>query len=197
MAALHLTIGDWNLQHGTPGRCISVLVPPNLRPPQWRQDTVGNFSVTARVSTTRRERASPAATLKAIAAQTARNQRTRTGVALIAALERADLLALWAKQSIVVLQPLTANRLLDTAMLSNLGRLDEAPSFGPDAGETLELWFSTPARSPLSLCLGAVTVGGRLRLTFRYPRRVFSPDAARRFADCYRDHVRSVADSCL
>jgi len=195
MAALHLAIGDWNLQHGTPGRRIGVLVPANLRPAQWREEAIGNFSVTARVSTNRRERAAPASALKAITAQTSRNKRTRTGIALIAALQRAGLLPLWAKQSIVVLQPLTGNRLVDTAMLCDLGWMDEAPSFGSDVGETVELWFSTPARSPLSLCLGAVTVGGRLHLTLRYPHRLFSPDAARRFAECYLGHLRLVADS--
>ncbi len=192
LAALHLAIGDWNLEHGTPGRRIGVLVPANLRPPEWRQETVGNFSVTARVSTNRRERAGTASALKAVSAQTTRNKRTRTGIALIAALERAGLLPLWAKQSTVVLQPLTGNRLVDTAMLGYLGRL-EAPSFGPDAGEVVQLWFSTPARSPVTLCVGAVTVGGRLHLTFRYPHRVFGADAARRFAACYLEQLRLVA----
>lgn len=195
MAALHLAIGDWNLQHGTPGGRIGVLVPADLRPQAWRQDAIGNFSVTARVSTNRRERSGPASALKAITAQRSRNKRTRTGIALIAALERSGLLPLWAKQSSVVLQPLTGNRLVDSALLSNLGWLEEAPSFGPGAGETVELWFSTPARSPLSLCVGAVTVAGRLHLTFRYPHRLFGPDAVRRFAGCYLDHLRLVADS--
>ena len=195
LAALHRAIGDWNLQHDTPARGIGVLVAANLRPADWRKDAVGNFSVTARLSTRRRDRADSASALKAITAQTHRNKRTRTGLALIAALERAGMLALWAKQSIVVLQPLTAHHLVDTALLCDLGWLDEAPSFGPEAGETVDLWFSTPARSPLSLCLGAVTVGGRLHLTFRYPHRLFGADAARRFADCYLDHLRLVADS--
>lgn len=195
MAALHMAIGDWNREHGAPGRRIGVLVPANLRPDQWPPEAIGNFSVTARVSTNRRERRRPAAALDAVNAQRARNKRTRTGVALIAGLRRASLLALWAKQSAVVLQPLTGNRLVDSAMLCDLGWIDDAPSFGPDAGETSELWFSAPARSPLSLCIGAVTAGGRLHLTLRYPHRLFGPDAARRFADCYVDHVRRVADS--
>lgn len=192
MAALHLAIGDWNARHGAPARRIGVLVHADLRPAQWREHPVGNFSVTARMSTRRADRADPGTALAKITRLVARNKRTRTGVALIAALERANLLALWAKQSIVVLAPLTANHSVDTTVLCNLGRLDEAPSFGP-AGETLELWFSTPARASLSLSVGAVIVGGRLHLTFRYPHRLLGPDAARRFADCYVAHLRSVA----
>ena len=194
MAALHLAIGDWNGRHGAPPRRIGVLVHADLRPAHWREHLVGNFSVTARMSTRRADRADPGTALATITRLVARNKRTRTGVALIAGLERASMLALWAKQSIVVLAPLTANHAVDTTVLCNLGRLDEAPSFGP-AGDALELWFSTPARAPLSLCLGAVIVGGRLHLTFRYPHRLFGPDSARRFADCYVAHLRSVADA--
>ena len=90
---------------------------------------------------------------------------------------------------------MTGNRLVDTAMLAHLGWLEKAPSFGPDGGETLEIWFSVPARAPLALCIGAVTVAGRLHLTFRYPRRLFSPDAVRRFAECYLTNIRHMAES--
>lgn len=195
MAGLHLAIGQWNLEHGTPGRQIGVLVPVDLRPPDWPAAKIGNLSVTARVSTSRRHRSGPAAALGAVTAQTTRNKRTRTGVALIAALERTGLLPLWAKQSLVVLQPLSRNRLVDTAMLAHLGWLERAPTFGPDAGETLELWFTVPARAPLALSVGTVTVAGCLQLTMRYPRRLFDPDSAQRFAQCYLDSVREVADA--
>ncbi len=193
MAALHLAIGDWNLQHGRPGRRVGVLAPVNLRPRDWRTGPVANLSVTARVSTNRRHRAGPASALRSIAAQTSRNKGTRTGIALIAALERTGLLGLWAKQSVVVLQPLTRNRDLDTALLANIGWLEQGPSFGPGAGETTEVWFSAPARAPRSLCVGVVAVDGRPRLTLRYPHRLFGADAARRFADCYVAQLRAVA----
>jgi hypothetical protein len=195
VAALHTAIGAWNLQHDTPGGRISVLVPANLRPPEWDEDRIANFSVNARVSTSRRERAHARAAVKAVAAQSRRNTRARTGVALIAGLERAGLVALWAKQSIVVLQPLTGNELVDSTMLCDLGSIDEPPCFGPDAPETVELWFSPPARVPLSLCVGAVTIAGRMHLTFRYPHRLFGADAVRRFADCYVEHLRWMADA--
>lgn len=193
LASLHLAIGDWNLRHGTPGRRIGVLVPVNLRPPEWPEHLVGNFSVTARVSTSRRQRAGRASALKAVTAETTRNKRGRTGIALIAALQRTGLVPLWAKQSLIVLQPLTRNRKVDTAMLANLGWIDKAPSFGESAGDTTEMWFSVPARAPESLCVGAVTINGRLHLALRYPHRIFSPDAARRFADYFLAQIRLMA----
>jgi NRPS condensation-like uncharacterized protein len=195
LAALHLAVGDWNLKHGTPGRRIGVLVPVNLRPPEWRAETVGNFAVTARVSTSRRHRSGPSSALAEIATQSTRNKRSRTGTALLAGLGRAGLLPLWVKQSLVVLQPLTRNRSVDTAMLANLGWIEGPVSFGPDAGETLEMWFSIPARTPGCLCVGAVTVAGRLHLVVRYPYSLFDADAARRFTELYAEHIRLVADS--
>ena len=193
MAALHVTIGNWNRRRGTPGGTVGVLSPADLRPPGWDEATIGNFSVVTRISTSRLERRRVRPALRAIAVQIARTQRTRSGIALIAALKRSGLLALWAKQSVVVLQPLDANRMIDTAMLCNLGWADDPPSFGPGAGVTQALWFSPPSRSPLSLCIGAVTVGDRLHLTFRYPHRLFGPAAASRFAESYVEHLRAVA----
>lgn len=197
LASLHLAIGEWNARHGAPGRRVGVLVPVNLRPLEWPEKRVGNFSVTARVSTSRRHRHGPTPALKAVAAQTTRNQRARTGTALLAALERSSLVPLWSKQSVVVLQPVTQNCLVDTALLANLGWLHEAPSFGDEAGETVDVWFSLPARAPLTLCIGAVTVSGRLHLVVRYPTQVFDSDAASRFTDCLLAEVARVADSRL
>jgi NRPS condensation-like uncharacterized protein len=194
LAALHLAIGDWNLAHGTPGRTVGVLVPVDLRPPEWSDELVGNFSVTARVSTSRRHRSGHRAALEAITAQKTRNKRFRTGVALLAGLARNELLPLWGKQSLVVLQPLTRNRHLDTAMLANVGWIDDPPAFAHGAGATTDLWFSSPARTPECLCIGVSVVAGRLHLTFRYPHRLFGADAARRFADLYVDHIYSVAE---
>lgn len=191
LAALHLAISTWNADHGHHGGRIAVLVPVDLRVREWRK-AVGNFSVTARVSTSPQHRESPTAALEAVSAQTARNIRTRTGTALIDALDRNGLLPLWARQSVIVLQPLTANHLLDSAVLSYVGRL-EPLSFGPGAGATEGVWPSTPARMPLGLSVGAAVVSGRLHLTVRYPHRLFGPDAARRFAECYLAQIRLVA----
>ena len=190
LAALHLAIGAWNADHGRPGGRFSVLVSANLRSPRLREDAVGNFSVTARVSTSRRHRSSTATALEMVTAQTRRNRRSRTGTALLEALDRSGLLALWAKQSAVVLQPVTGNRDVDTAMLCNLGRLLDPPAFGGDAAETVEVWFSPPTRIPIGLSIGAATVSGRMHLVFRYPHRLFGGDAARRFARCYVDQLR-------
>jgi NRPS condensation-like uncharacterized protein len=195
LAALHLAIASWNAEHGRPGGRISVLVSANLRSSELPQRAVGNFSTTARVSTSRRRRVNTAEALEAVTAQTGRNRRSRTGTALLEALSRSGLLALWAKQSVIVLEPVTGNRNVDTAMLCNLGRLSDAPVFGDDAGEATEVWFSPPTRIPVGLSIGAATISGRLHLVFRYPHRLFDDDAARRFAECYVHQLRLAAES--
>jgi NRPS condensation-like uncharacterized protein len=185
LAALHLAIAGWNIEHGVSCRRIGVLVPANLRPRQWRDDVVGNFSLPDRLSTNRRHRRNQQTALKALTAQTQRKKETGMGTALIEVLRRSPLLPLWVKQALVMLLLLNGNRLVDTAMLSNLGRLTAPPSFGPDAGDTVEVWFSPPAQMPLGLAIGTVTVAGRLQLVFRYHCQLFGADTARRFAERY------------
>lgn len=193
IAALHLTIARWNSRHDMPGRRIGVLVPVDLRPADLPEHVVANLSVNTRLSTTPRERLTPTTVLRAIKWHAERDNATRTGIGLIAALERAGMLTLWAKQSSIVLQPLIDNRRADAAMLCDLGSFPAAPRFGGDAGEVTELWFSPPSRSPRCLCVGTVTLEGRLYLTFRYPHALFGPSAVRRFADLYLSQLERVS----
>lgn len=185
LAALHLAIDGWNTEHGAACRRIGVMLPINLRPPEWRDEVVGNFSLMGTISTTAAERSGPAATLDAVRARTQAMKRGGTGAALIEVLALSPWVPLWAKQATSPLLWLTGNRLVDTAMLSNLGRMDEPPRFGADAGDTVEVWFSPPCRMPLGLAVGAVTVAARLHLVFRYRHPLMSPGAARRFAASY------------
>ncbi len=189
VSALHLAIAGWNADHGQPCGRIGVLVPANLRPDEWRYDVVGNFSLPARVSTTPRDRRSAEAALRTLTVQTGRKKKSGIGTALVVGLGGARKLPLWAKQAMVALMPLTGNRLVDTAMLSNMGHLPEPPSFGAEAGGTVDVWFSPPGRMPLGLTIGAVTVAGRLHLSFRYRHRLFGAEAARLFADRYLAQV--------
>lgn len=184
LGALHLAIAAWNAGHGARCGRIGALVPANLRQGAQHRDMVGNFSLPARVCTTRRQRRSPRAVLDAVVAQTSRKKKTGLGTALVELVGRSARFPLWLKQALVMVLPLTGNRMVDTAMLSNLGRLDEPVSFG-DAGEATEVWFSPPVRMPLGLAVGVVTMAGRLHLVLRYCRRLLDAGAAARFAQIY------------
>ncbi|MBW3614096.1 MAG: hypothetical protein KY439_02150 [Actinobacteria bacterium] len=194
LAALHLSIARWNGQHGKPCRRIGVLVPANLRPPQWRHEVVGNFSLPARVSTTVRSRRDRQAALSTVTAQTRRKKASGMGTALLELLGHSRRLPLWAKQALVMTLPLSGDRLVDTAMLSNMGQVDEPLSFGADDAAVAEAWFSPPARMPLGLTVGALTIAGRLHLAFRYRHRLLSADAADRFAALYVEELTGLVD---
>lgn len=195
LAALHLAIAGWNAEHDTRCSRVGVLVPANLRPAEWRTDMAGNFSLPARISSSRASRRTPASALASLTTQTRRKKKTGMGTALLQILGRSHALPIWAKQVMVMLLPLTGNRLVDSAMLSNLGSVPDPPDFGAEAGGTAEMWFSPPARMPLGLAIGVATVAGRLHLAFRYRRRLFDDDAGRRFADRYLSELDRVVAS--
>ena len=184
LAALNLAIAGWNVEQGTACRRISVLMPVNLRPPEWKNEVVTNFVSETRVSTTAKDRKTPESLLQAVAAQTRRIKEGESA-ALMELLSKTGRLPLWLKQPLSPFIWMTGNRLVDTAVLSNLGGVDDddLPEFGPEAGEVSGLWFSAPARMPCGLSLGAVTAAGMLHLAFRYRYPLWGPAAAVAFAD--------------
>jgi len=196
LAALHLAIEGWNLDHGRRCRRIGVLVPANLRPPRWRDEMVGNFCLPARAATTRRDRRTPQAALEALAHRGTGSQRPGMGAAVVDTLARSRFFPLWVKRALAMTLPVTGNRLVDTAALCYLGQLPAGLSFGPAAGAATGLWFSPPARMPLGLAVGAVTVSGRLHLVFRHRHRMFDTDACRRFAGRYLAELDRLTEGC-
>lgn len=184
VAAAHLTIDAWNDTHGRSSGRISVLVPVNLRPTKWREDIVTNMVLDARVATGPLQRTTPASTLAAVVAQIEKI-KAGGGAALIEVLGGMSRLPLWAKQPLSPLLSLTGNRLVDSAIVSNLGELEHLPRFGDDAGATRDVWFSAPCRMPCAISIGAASVAGRLHLAFRYRHPVFSAGSVGRFAELF------------
>jgi hypothetical protein len=90
--------------------------------------------------------------------------------------------------------PLTGNVIVDTAVLSNLGRVVDVPTLG-DAGAVRELWFSPPGRMPLGASMGAATLSGRLFMTLRYRHALFDQGAASEFLATFKEGPHGVAIS--
>lgn len=143
----------------------------------------------ARVATAAEQRPDAAATLAAIRDQTEDVKRWGTGAALIEVLGRTERLPVWAKRTLSPLLWLSGNRLVDTALLTNLGQVADPPAFGAETGETIGMWFSAPARLPCGLSLGTLTAAGRLHLSFRWRRPLVDHAAAQRFADVYLERL--------
>jgi NRPS condensation-like uncharacterized protein len=190
LAGLHLALDSWNCEHGgVPGR-LSVLMPVNLRPKASWHELFGNFTYMVPVVTRPEDRADPTATVEAIRRRTRRIKAERTPAAVVKLLDVLQHLPLPAKRSIARLA--ASERVMPTAILSNLGRLDEDLDFGPEL-RAREVWFSPPTRMPMGLALGAVTAVGWLHLVFRYRHPLLGPVEVAGFADRYLAALGHVA----
>lgn len=178
LAGLHLALDSWNSAHGGPTGRLSVLMPVNLRPkPSW-YEVFGNFAFMVPVVTRPEDRGDPTATVNAIRRRTRRIKDECTPAAAVRLLNVVQQLPLPVKRSIARLA--ASERAIPTAILSNLGRLDEDLDFGREL-RAREVWFSPPTRMPMGLALGAVTAAGRLHLMFRYRHPQFGDSAEARF----------------
>jgi NRPS condensation-like uncharacterized protein len=184
LAALARTVETWNADHGAPCQRVGLMMPVNVRPRDRWYDVVGNFAGDVTISTTTKERADRAALITAIANQTRQAKDDGTASAVLALLASRSAVPIGVKQAMTALLAPSADRYANSAVLSNVGRVAEPMSFGAD-GEASELWFSPPARTPMSLGLGAASYGGRLHLAFRYCHASLSAAAAERFAGRY------------
>ncbi|MGH8571170.1 MAG: hypothetical protein ACREX8_01155, partial [Gammaproteobacteria bacterium] len=139
------------------------------------------------------DRSDPTTTINTIRRRTRRIKDERTPAAAVRLLDVLQRLPVPAKRSIARLA--VSERVIPTAILSNLGRIDEDLDFGPEL-RAREVWFSPPTRMPMGLAVGAVTAGGRLHLVFRYRHPLFDPTDVAGFADRYvtaLDHVAAHA----
>jgi NRPS condensation-like uncharacterized protein len=180
LAALAVTVRRWNERHDTPCGAVYLMMPVNLRPADWRNEVVGNFASYVSVRFGAGDHTTMAS---AVEAATAATQHIKDGgiAGLIVDLFGAPTLMPAAlKQRMTDLIPLTGNLSVDTAVLSNLGRLSDVPELG-DAGAVREVWFSPPGRMPLGASLGAATLDGHLFITLRYRHAQFDAAAADAF----------------
>jgi hypothetical protein len=76
---------------------------------------------------------------------------------------------------------LTGNRFVDTAVVSNLGRAAELPSF--EGGQPEWMYVTPPYWSAAAISVGAVSVSGALQLGLRHRLTTLDDDAAADFAD--------------
>lgn len=187
LAALATAIGRWNSDHGRYAGHLALTMPVNLRPAQWREEVVGNFASYVSVSLGSRDHRDLRRAIDVTADRTRRIKQDRLAGLIVELLVGPSLLPVAAKRRLHDLIPLTGNRVVDTASLSNLVVLDGWPVLGAGAGGVEAVWFSPPVRAPLGAALGAATVGGRLHVAMRYPRTQFDPEGARAFAALYRD----------
>jgi NRPS condensation-like uncharacterized protein len=193
LAALHLTVQAWNTRHGVSTGRVGIMMPVNVRPPDRFWETVSSITSMVTVSTAPNDRTNLATATAAVSKQTNRIQRTNRAYGLY------DLLNLTKKAPLLlkrVASRLLPPRFVDTAMLSNLGRIPDPPSFDTDPGSPAsELWFSPPCDPTCRVAIGVATSGTRLALVTRYRHDQFDANAAEEFTDLLMAHLACRTDS--
>ena len=187
VAALHRTVQSWNTQHNAPSERIGVMMPINIRPADRLWDVVSNLTSMVSISTEPADRTDLASATAAVAEQTYEMRRNDRAYGLYDLLDAMKAAPLTVKRAVPRLIHLTGDRFVDTAMLSNLGRLPAVPSFGPKAPS--ELWFSPPCDPTCSLSVGVATCEQRLSLVARYRHEQFDARAAEDFTDLLLSQV--------
>ena len=192
MAALHLSVARWNAEHGKPGGRLSVLMPVNLRPREAWRDGFGNFTFMVPVSTVPRDRVSPTVAVDAVRRRTRAVKEQRTPAAVVSCLQRLQHLPISFRRRII--RQAARESVVPTSLLSNLGVMEHDLGLGPEVGAPTDIWFSPPARMPLGLSVGALTVNGQLSVTFRVRHPLLGRDALARFAAVYESALDSIID---
>jgi NRPS condensation-like uncharacterized protein len=184
LGALALTIARWNADHGRLTGPIALSMPVNLRPPEWREEIFSNFASWVTVWV----RAEPGEDLSSVVtrvgARTAAIKRDGLGGVAVDLLKMPGKLMIAAKRWLQYFKGFTNDVVVDTASLSNLGRLESLPC--PADDENAVVWFSPPSQMPLGIGIGVVTLDDRLYVTMRYRHAQFDRAAARRFIALYR-----------
>jgi NRPS condensation-like uncharacterized protein len=184
IAALIATISRWNGGHRRAPHAIRVTVPVNVRDPGLR-GVVGNHSRIATITVDPQTAAGDlSALLAAVTRQTIALRQARPRRASAGALGRAPgwcpvvVKRLAVRVALSTIGPVVC----DTAMLTNLGNVADAPwSYrGP-----VRMVMSGPAHMPRGLSVAAVTADGQLRLGFRYRYALLDEAAAARFTASY------------
>lgn len=186
LAALALAIREWNARNGGKTGRTAIMMPVNLRPEAWWFEVVSNFSSYVSVSLPVGEQTDFAETTQAVCRQTTEFKEAGAAGVLIDLLEVPKLFPAILKARLKELFPLFGDKLMETIVLSNLGRLAASPSMG-DAGKITDLYFTPPAPMPAGVSVGAASMEDRMFLTVRYRKAHFDATAAKEFGGLYRE----------
>ena len=135
LAGLAITVRRWNDQHDADTGSIYLMMPINLRPAEWRFEVIGNFASYVSVRLSAGQQSTLQTAIKAAAASTRRIKDEGISGLVVDMFDLPSALPTALKKRMQGLLPLTGNVLIDTAALSNLGRLPPAPGFRRRRGD--------------------------------------------------------------
>jgi len=178
IAALGVAARRWNEHHDGPTGRAALMMPVNLRPKEWRFDVIANFASYVTVHLGEDEQDDMDTAVRATAERTRKIKEDGIPGLIVDLLAFPTALPTGVKQRLQELIPLTGNVVVDTAVLSNLGKLDELPG-------VRRVGFSPPGRMPLGASFGVATLNDRMWVTLRYRHALFDADAADEFLRLY------------
>ncbi len=185
LAGLIVAIREWNEDAGGKTGKVSVMMPVNMRPPEWWFEVVSNFSSYVNVILAEDQQLDFEEAMAAVCEQTTRLKEAGAAGTLIDLLDIPRFLPAVLKSRIREIVPTIGSGHVQTSWLSNLGRLATSPVMG-DAGAVRALYFSPPAHMPMGVSVGVASLEDRMMLTLRYRKAVFDEAAARDFGELYR-----------
>jgi NRPS condensation-like uncharacterized protein len=186
VAGLVLAVRRWNREHGAKAGKVCVTVPVNLRPSSWAGEVLANLASFIPVVVRRSQTDDLDELIALVATSTERAKRNHLPQALFDVAPRLTAaIPLSRKLRMAAREPEPLERLQDTAVFSNLGRLT-LPNLGEQAGQPRAVWGSTTARFTRGFTIVAMSLGGSLHLALRYHRELFDVEAVRAFGELYR-----------
>ncbi|WP_165759358.1 condensation domain-containing protein [Mycobacterium decipiens] len=181
LAALAVTIRRFNDLRGVaPGR-ISLLMPVNLRPAEWRYELVSNIVSMVPVRVPECAQSDLAAAQAAVAKRTAELKEKRLAGVAVDIFGMLGILPAGARNAAVRWSHGLPADSAETGVLTNMGVVPPL-DFGAGAGTTTEGWGSGPAGMPLGISVAIGSCNGQIFLTLRYCRGQFDAEGAAQFA---------------
>ena len=187
LGALAVTLRSWNDSRGAPAGPVYLMMPVNVRPPEWRTEVFGNFAPWIGVRVPARDQRNIDSATAAAAASTGRIKALGLAGMLVDMWEPAHRLPVAAKRLIPPALPLASRFTVDTAELSNMGHVSGLPRSLGEAGEITSFWWTPPGWPKLGASFSAATFGTRLYIGLRYRHAVLDRAGARELAGTYRD----------
>jgi NRPS condensation-like uncharacterized protein len=187
VAALGIAVRRFNDVRGLAPARVSVMMPVNLRPAEWSQEIVSNIVSFVSVSVPLGEQTDLSTAQLTVAERTRVLKDQHQSGTMVDILGMLGIWPVGVRHLATQAGRPMSNQVLDTVVLSNLGRLNAPLDFRNDAGTAAEIWFSPPGHMPLGTAIGAATMNGELFLTIRYCEAQYDPAGAAAFADTWRD----------
>ena len=182
LAALAVTIRRFNDQRGVvPGR-ISLEMPVNLRPAEWRNELVSNIVSTVPVGVPECAQSDLVAAQAAVAKRTAELKEQRLPQAHI---NMMGLFSIWpagVRQAAVRSSRATWSTTPTRGRCPTWETCPSPSTSGPGRVQPPSCGWSPPAGMPPGTGVGAITMNGEMFVTLRYCRAQFDAEGAAQFA---------------